>query len=86
MSAWVFERVVVQRFTCWNAWKVHLCTRVWGHTARRAFSKPELSSDTNTSGGAMRDISAAQASDRSLLARCHTMMWESVQVIRGTRA
>ena len=68
--AWVRGLVVVHRLTCSNAWKVHLCTLVSGHTARLALSNPPPPSATTTSGGAMRAMRAAHACELSLLARC----------------
>jgi hypothetical protein len=76
--------VVVHLFTASNAWKVHLCTLVPGHMARLAFSNPSPPSVTTTSGGAMRAMRAAHASELSLRARCQPMTWSFVQAMRMT--
>ena len=83
--AWVRGLVVVHRLTCSNAWKVHLCTLVSGHTARLALSNPLPPSVTMTSGGVMRAMRAARACELSLLARCQPTMCPSVHAIGTTQ-
>ena len=71
LPAWTLGREVVYLFTCENAWKRHLCTRVPGQTRRRALSNPVPPSHTTTSGAGTGAISASRTLEASARAMYH---------------
>ena len=77
-------REVAQRFTWQNTRKTHLWTRVPGRTARAAFAKPGLPSETAMAGGVSFAMSAAHAPEHPLVARCQASTCSLVQAMRTT--
>lgn len=85
MPAWSLGLLVVHRLTWQNAWKVHLCTLVAGHSAAAADAKPDPPSVTTTSGGATVLSRALHASVLSERARYQDRTCSSVHAISTQR-
>lgn len=84
--AWSLGRDVMHLFTCENAWKGRLCTRVLGHARRLAPSEPIPPSHTATPGAGTGAISASRALDAPARAMCRDTTCPPSRAIRTTRS